>query len=61
MYLFEQVPREYGQGVGMIQAASRKVGMTLGMVPQALASAIPAERRPARRTKTDSGSTGRAR
>ncbi len=50
MELFEQIRREYTHGVGTIQGTARKLGVHRRMVRQALASAIPPERkRPARR------------
>src|SRR5581483_6001536 len=43
--LFEQIRREYTHGVGTIQGVSRKLGVHRRMVRQALASAIPPERK----------------
>jgi transposase len=48
--LFEEIRREYRLGVGTIQGVAKKLGVHRRMVRQALASAIPPERkRPARR------------
>ena len=48
--LFEQIRREYTHGVGTIQGVSRKLGVHRRMVRQAMASAIPPERKsPARK------------
>ena len=48
--LFEQIRREYRFGVGTIQGVAKKLGVHRRMVRQALASAIPPERKgPARR------------
>ncbi len=48
--LFEQIRREYTHGVGSIQGTAKKLGVHRRMVRQALASAIPPERkRPVRR------------
>ncbi len=50
MELFEQIRREYTHGVGTIQGVAKKLGVHRRMVRQALASAIPPERkRPVRR------------
>src|SRR5208337_4563550 len=43
--LFEQIRREYTHGVGTIQGTAKKVGVHRRIVRQALASAIPPERR----------------
>lgn len=43
--LFEQIRREYEFGVGTIQGVARRFGVHRRMVRQALASAIPPERR----------------
>lgn len=48
--LFEQIRREYGQGMGTIQGVARRFGVHRRMVRQALASAIPPDRKtPVRR------------
>jgi len=48
--LFEQIRREYTHGVGTIQGTAKRLGVHRRMVRQALASAIPPERKqPARR------------
>ena len=44
--LFEQIRREYTHGVGTIQGTARKIGVHRRMVRQALASAMPPERKP---------------
>src|ERR1035438_5366940 len=49
--LFEQIRREYTHGTGTIQGAARKLGVHRRMVRQALASAVPPERKPAVRSK----------
>jgi transposase len=43
--LFEQIRREYRFGVGTIQGVARKLGVHRRLVRQALASAIPPERK----------------
>ncbi len=43
--LFEQIRREYTQGVGTIQGTARKLGVHRRMVRPALASAMPPERK----------------
>lgn len=45
MELFEQMRREYMQGVGTIQGVARKFGVHRRMVRQAVANAIPPERK----------------
>ena len=48
--LFEEIRREHEFGVGTIQGVSRKLGVYRRMVRQALAAAVPPERkRPERR------------
>lgn len=49
--LFEQIRREYAQGVGTIQGVARKLGVHRRMVRQAVANAIPPERKVAMRSK----------
>ena len=46
MELFEQIRREYTHGVGTIQGVAKKLGVHRRMVRQALASAVPPERKP---------------
>ena len=43
--LFERIRREYAQGVGTIQGVARKLGVHRRMVRQAVANAIPPERK----------------
>jgi ActR/RegA family two-component response regulator len=43
--LFEEIRREYRLGVGTIQGVARKLKTHRRMVRQALASAIPRERK----------------
>ena len=45
MELFEQIRREYTHGVGTIQGTAKKLGVHRRMVRQALASAVPPERK----------------
>lgn len=50
MELFGQIRREYTHGVGTVQGTAKKLGVHRRMVRQALANAVPPERkRPARR------------
>ena len=51
MELFEEIRREYRFGVGTIQGVAKKLGVHRRMVRQALASAIPPERKIPARTK----------
>ena len=44
--LFEQIRREHTHGVGTIQGTAKKLGVHRRMVRQALASAVPPERKP---------------
>jgi transposase len=44
--LFEEIRREYEHGVGTIKGVARKLGVHRRMVREALASAIPKERKP---------------
>jgi len=43
--LFEQIRREYEHGVGSIRAVARKLGVHRGMVREAIANAVPGERK----------------
>ena len=45
MELFEQIRREYEHGVGTIKGVAKKLGVHRRMVREALASAMPRERR----------------
>jgi hypothetical protein len=49
--LFEEIRREHAHGAGTIRAVAKKLGVHRGMVRQALASAIPPERKLAARNK----------
>jgi hypothetical protein len=49
--LFEQIRREYRFGVGTIRGVARKFGVHRRIVRQALASAIPPERKTPARAK----------
>ncbi len=45
MELFEEIRREHAHGAGSIRAVAKKLGVHRRMVRQALASAIPPERK----------------
>ena len=45
MELFEQIRREYEQGVGTIRAVARKLGVHRRMVREALGNAVPSRRK----------------
>lgn len=49
--LFEQIRREFGQGVGTIRAVSRKLGVHRRTVREALATSLPPERKQAERAQ----------
>ena len=51
MELFEEIRREHEFGVGTIQGVSRKLGVHRRMVRQALADAVPPERKRPERQK----------
>ena len=51
MELFEQMRREYEHGVGTINGVAKKLGVHRRMVREALASAIPKERKKALRNR----------
>src|SRR5437879_2892260 len=53
--LFETIRREYEFGVGTIQGVARKLGVHRRLVREALASAVPAERKPAQRPRPTLG------
>ena len=45
MELFEQIRREYEQGVGTVKGVARKLGVHRRVVREAIANAVPAERK----------------
>ena len=49
--LFEEIRREHAHGAGTLRAVAKKLGVHRRMVRQALASAIPPERKLAVRNK----------
>lgn len=51
MELFEQIRREHAYGVGTIQGVAKKLGVHRRMVREALADAVPRERKIAIRPK----------
>jgi hypothetical protein len=53
--LFEQIRREYEFGVGTIKGIARKLGVHRRMVRQALADALPPERKRTERERTAVG------
>jgi len=53
--LFEEIRKEYEQGVGTIRAVAKKVGVHRRMVREALASSVPRDRKLAVREKPKLG------
>ena len=53
--LFEEIRREYEHGVGTIRGVAKKLGLHRRMVREALASAVPRERKIAVREKPKLG------
>jgi transposase len=49
--LFEEIRREFEFGVGTVKGVARKFGVHRRMVREALASALPVERRPVQRPR----------
>ena len=55
MVLFEEIRREYEHGAGTISGVAEKFGVHRRMVREALACAVPAQRKKAVREKTKVG------
>lgn len=55
MELFEEIRREYEHGVGTIKGVARKLGVHRRMVREALACAVPRERKTAERSRPKLG------
>src|SRR5208337_1080733 len=53
--LFEEIRREYQHGVGTIKGIAQKLGVHRRMVREAIASAVPRQRKPAVREKPKIG------
>ena len=49
--LFEQIRREYEFGIGSVRGVAKKLGVHRRMVCQALANAVPPERKPSQRER----------
>ncbi len=57
--LFEEIRREYRFGVGTIQGVAKKLNTHRRMVRQALASALPPERKGADAEQSEAGAGAR--
>ena len=58
MELFEAIRREYQFGVGTVKGVARKFGVHRRMVREALADAVPKERKISREGAAETGSGG---
>ena len=52
MELFEKIRREYFEGVGTVLGVAKKLGVHRRMVREAIQNALPAKRRPSKRTSS---------